>query len=255
MLPKRPLNGVNILFLLRNKIAKDWATLCRGFGLDPKKPEHETLLPDLREKLEDLRQLGLIEFDVDPNAPEKILGEIRTSEHWTDIHRALGGQRLVDLAALNSAALVVKPYFRRPERPAKVPDLFVLMPFRNDLKPVYDDHITKVARNLGLTVARADDFFAAHEIMSDIWAAICAARAVVADCTEQNANVFYEIGLAHAVGKPVVLITQNVDDVPFDLRPIRFIQYEYTPRGMLEFEQSLAETLKETLGLEVKKGS
>jgi hypothetical protein len=43
------------------------------------------------------------------------------------------------------------------------------------------------------------------------------------------------------------LLAQNVDDVPFDLRNIRFIQYEYTPRGMREFEQRLAATLKETL--------
>jgi len=67
---------------------------------------------------------------------------------------------------------------------------------------------------------------------------------VIADCTGRNPNVFYEIGLAHASGKPVILITQNSDDVPFDIRHLRYIQYDYTPRGMRVFEKRLVDTLK-----------
>jgi hypothetical protein len=50
--------------------------------------------------------------------------------------------------------------------------------------------------------------------------------------------------MAHTVGKPVILITQNEDDVPFDLRHIRYITYEYTPSGMTAFESALAKTLQ-----------
>jgi hypothetical protein len=85
--------------------------------------------------------------------------------------------------------------------------------------------------------------------MEDIWDAINAARAIIADCTGRNPNVFYEIGLAHAVGKPVVLITQKGEDVPFDLKAIRYIEYEYSPRGMKTFEDSLTKTLIEELKL------
>jgi len=53
-----------------------------------------------------------------------------------------------------------------------------------------------------------------------------------------------------AIGKPVILITQNNEDVPFDVRHMRYIQYSYTPRGMLEFEKRLAETIKTVLQLE-----
>jgi hypothetical protein len=54
-----------------------------------------------------------------------------------------------------------------------------------------------------------------------------AATPVIAtELTSKNANVFYELGLAHAYQKPVVLVSSNTDDVPFDLRHIRVILYD-----------------------------
>ena len=80
--------------------------------------------------------------------------------------------------------------------------------------------------------------------MADIWSAIKAAKIIIADCTGRNPNVFYEIGLAHAIGKKVVLITQSMDDIPFDLRQLRTIVYEYSPRGMKSFEDTLKRTIE-----------
>jgi hypothetical protein len=79
--------------------------------------------------------------------------------------------------------------------------------------------------------------------MGDVWSAINAAKVIVADCTGRNPNVMYEIGLAHAIGRHTILISQSIDDVPFDLRHLRVIVYDYTPRGMREFEMKLAETI------------
>jgi hypothetical protein len=121
------------------------------------------------------------------------------------------------------------------------------MSFKPKFSPIYEDHIRNVARRLNLTAKRADDFFGAHHIMGDVWEAINSARFVVADCTERNANVFYEIGMAHTVGKTVILITQEAKDVPFDLQAIRYIRYEYTPPGMKKFERMLALTLEAEL--------
>lgn len=61
--------------------------------------------------------------------------------------------------------------------------------------------------------------------MADIWKMIQEAKVLVAELTEKNANVFYELGLAHALGKPVVLIADNLGDVPFDLQSLRVIIY------------------------------
>lgn len=127
---------------------------------------------------------------------------------------------------------------------------FVLMPFRKELAPIYEDHIKKVVKKLKLDTKRADDFFNTSEIIEDIWESICTARLIIADLTDKNPNVFYEVGIAHTLGKNVVLITQSIDDVPFDLRHLRHIQYEYTPRGMQVLERRLSETIKNVLELE-----
>jgi len=67
---------------------------------------------------------------------------------------------------------------------------------------------------------------------------------MVADLTGRNPNVFYEIGLAHALGKDVIIITQTMNDVPFDLKALRCIVYDFTPRGMKQLEASLVKTIK-----------
>ena len=117
------------------------------------------------------------------------------------------------------------------------------MPFAAEFRPVYDDHLKAVATRLGVSIERADDFFAAGSVVLDVWNAIAHARLLIADCTGRNPNVFYELGVAHTLGKPVVLIAQNVDDMPFDVRHMRTIAYEFTPRGMQSFETVLEKTL------------
>jgi hypothetical protein len=128
------------------------------------------------------------------------------------------------------------------------------MHFKPELTSVYKNHIIDVAGNLGLSVSRADELLTTQAVMSDVWASICAARAVIADCTGRNPNVFYEIGIAHVIGKPVILITQNESDIPFDISHLRYIVYEYTPEGMKHFERRLAKLLMAELGVLVKQG-
>ena len=59
--------------------------------------------------------------------------------------------------------------------------------------------------------------------------------------------MFYEMGMAHVLGKPVVLVSQNARDIPFDIRSIRHILYEYTPRGMTSFKETLKEALRASI--------
>ncbi|MCR4320346.1 MAG: hypothetical protein NUV74_08460 [Candidatus Brocadiaceae bacterium] len=120
---------------------------------------------------------------------------------------------------------------------------FVLMPFKDSLRAVFDDHIVKVCNELGITVTRADQIFSAEPLMEDVRDAVLTARYIVADLTDSNPNVFYELGICHALGKKVILVTQSAE-VPFDVRHIRHIRYEYTPRGMQTFETALRETLQ-----------
>jgi hypothetical protein len=241
----RKIDGANILFALREEIANDLESLCQEFGATGRPGDTQTL--HLLDKLIHLRELGLIDFKGDANRVNDVQGSVTITDRWTRIHKTLGGQNLADIVELGSGGMVINPIWGNPRKSQQASDLFVLMPFNEDLKPVYSTHMRKVAKELGLSIRRADDLFTAHSVMSDVWEGICGAHALIADCTGRNPNVFYEIGLAHVVGKPLVLITQKSEDVPFDLAQFRYIQYNYTPPGMRVFEQRLRETLKEAL--------
>lgn len=116
---------------------------------------------------------------------------------------------------------------------------FVLMPFADVLRPIYDDHIKPVVEQFDLVCRRADDIVSVDIVARDIWSNVCQARLIVAELTTQNANVMYDVGLAHAANKAVILITQSMAFVPFDLQHVRCIVYEYTPRGVRDLEERL----------------
>lgn len=128
----------------------------------------------------------------------------------------------------------------------RVAQCFVLMPFKESLLPIYDDHIVPVVNRLGLTCLRADRIFSNRPIMDDVLDSVHRARLVIADLTQANPNVFYEMGICHALGKDVILMTQDAD-VPFDVRHIRHIRYEFTPRGMKRFEDQLDASIRTIL--------
>lgn len=75
--------------------------------------------------------------------------------------------------------------------------------------------------------ALVDSFsFPKEKIIDQVWRGISAAKVLVAELTGRHPNVFYELGLAHALEKPVVLVSSNEEDVPFDLQHIRVIYYD-----------------------------
>jgi hypothetical protein len=106
---------------------------------------------------------------------------------------------------------------------------FVVMPFAPPIGGYYEKIFDPAIRKAGLKPVRADaEIFGTGKIMDQIWTGINAAKVLVAELTTRNANVFYELGLAHALRKPVVLVAGNESDVPFDLRHIRVIYYDMT---------------------------
>lgn len=121
---------------------------------------------------------------------------------------------------------------------------FVLMPFSNAMDPIYLDHIKPSVESEGVNCQRGDEIVGTNIITFDIWEKINRARFIIADLTGKNPNVFYEVGLAHALGKEVILITQTMDDVPFDLKSIRCVVYSFTPRGMKELESALIKIIQ-----------
>jgi len=104
---------------------------------------------------------------------------------------------------------------------------FVLMPFCDPYDRYYPAVYKPGLEAAGYIVKRGDDLSLPQPIIRDIQGSIVDADLILSDLSGRNPNVFYELGLAHAIGKPVILVCDKIDDVPFDLRHIRVITYDY----------------------------
>ena len=85
-------------------------------------------------------------------------------------------------------------------------------------------------------------------IIQDVVALIDRSRIVVCDCSGRNPNVFYEAGIAHTLGREVILITQSEHDIPFDLRHLRYIRYLNNAEGRALLAQALQNRMQTILG-------
>jgi chaperonin GroEL len=103
---------------------------------------------------------------------------------------------------------------------------FVLMPFKPPFDSYYEGILKPAAKMAGLEARRADEIYGTGPIIQDIWKQIWGAAVVIADVTGKNPNVNYELGICHTLGVPTVIITQSFDDVPFDYRHRRCIEYD-----------------------------
>lgn len=115
----------------------------------------------------------------------------------------------------------------------------VLMPFSRQLRPAYDAYRRASAR-VNIRCYRVDDISRPGLITADIIAAIAQADIIVADLTSKNANVYYELGVAQAVGKDVILTCRKPKRLPFDIAHDRVIFYDDTKPGLRQLTRSVA---------------
>ncbi len=138
----------------------------------------------------------------------------------------------------------INPIFQGRDFMLNSNSVFVLCPFEEPFNTIFNDHIKPTVEQIeGLRCSRADDIYDNLPIIEDIWREVNEAGIIISELTGRNPNVFYETGIAHTVGKEVILITQDIADVPFDLRHLRCIVYDYTPRGVQLLESNLNSTI------------
>lgn len=106
--------------------------------------------------------------------------------------------------------------------------IFVLMPFNESVSP--QNLFFNVLESLpGWNVFRADSDLSKPEIWCKICANIQSSRAVIADLSGSNPNVFLELGLTWGLGRPFVLLTQDHHNLPFDTKSFHVIEYSRNP--------------------------
>lgn len=123
----------------------------------------------------------------------------------------------------------------------------IMMPFGAEFNSVYAVLQQSIGA-VGMESVRADDIWEHHTIIQDIVNIIARAKIVICDCSGKNPNVFYEAGVAHAIGKEVILLTQSEHDIPFDLRHIRYIKYLPNTEGLGDLSTSLQSRLRSIRG-------
>ena len=143
-----------------------------------------------------------------------------------------------------------KDYFETHQISTKKGQCFVIMPFDEKLTDVFRTIRAAVESDeLNFTCLRAKDLTGGGYILDDILKGIEESEIVIADLTGNNPNVFYELGIAHTRKEveKVILLTQDMAAVPFDLRPFRCIVYEQSNSGEEELRKELVQALKDVL--------
>lgn len=155
-------------------------------------------------------------------------------------------KELAEQAVKYNEALRLHPgelVFGRPSATSQFQsDIFMVMPFAPEFGGIYTNIIRPLAASLGLTITRGDEFQSSRgSIIEEVWTALNACRFVIAEITGGNDNVFYELGIAHTLNKPAILITQAAqpEQVPFDIRHLRYIHYDNTAEGGMKLSEDL----------------
>ena len=121
-----------------------------------------------------------------------------------------------------------------------------MLQFSAPYNELFAEVIRPVTKELGLTCIRADESFGPGVIIQDIERQILEAQIVIADITPANSNVYYEVGYAHALQKPTILIAEKTTDLPF-VSPFRILFYENSIAGKTKVEEGLRNHLKAIL--------
>jgi hypothetical protein len=130
----------------------------------------------------------------------------------------------------------------------ETPTAFVVMQFSTPFNELYEEVIRPVCREFGIQAIRADDTYGPGLIIADVVRQIEESKLIIADISPINANVYYEVGYAHARSKPTILIAdRKVEKLPFDVSPFRTLFYDNTIDGKGRVEEGLRRHLRAVL--------
>jgi hypothetical protein len=120
------------------------------------------------------------------------------------------------------------------------PKAFVIMQFGDSYDSIYNDLIKPIVEESGFECIRGDEQQTANQILQDITNTIKESSLIIADITPDNPNVYYELGYAHAVNKPTILLCDSSrKKLPFDVSGFRTLFYDNSISGKGKIERNL----------------
>ncbi|MFS8980900.1 hypothetical protein PO002_41995 [Cupriavidus necator] len=190
---------------------------------------------------------------------EVLTSQLLSTEHrWKEVnHLLLSGQgvsnpqgEFPEILPPNNSVFLVPNSLRKmgvkQERVAVDSKLvFVLTPFENEYSEDFEA-IKDTCVNVGLKCVRGDEKQASGDILVHILGLIAQAGFVIANISSRNANVYYELGIAHALGKPAILVSRDKAALGFDLQSQRVVLYKNTNDLSNQLKDMLLRTVLHT---------
>jgi hypothetical protein len=149
-------------------------------------------------------------------------------------------------------SMLVHPIFKAKDLTVDRNMCFCVLPFNKDRLEIFDEIIKPtLEKEFGINVIRSGNIFEPNlNIMESIWTYINQAGFIIADLSDRNPNVFYELGICHTLGKPVITLLDEEsykDDyegkLPFDISSLNTIFYKNSGAG----PQKLVEEIKKNV--------
>lgn len=165
----------------------------------------------------------------------------------TGLPAAPNQPRQIGVFAVSEAQIQVSNFSANIERPMA----FIVMQFSSPYNEVYSDVIKKLCEESRIDAVRADEIYGPGIIIKDVVDRIAKSQIVIADISPTNPNVYFEVGYALALGKPIILLAQRRGPeapLPFDLSAFRVLFYDDSIGGKLKLETGLRKHLKQILG-------
>lgn len=181
---------------------------------------------------------------------ERIATELDIADfEFNRTHWAIKSQDLFRVLLRHASPKRKQPKVFTLNDPEQIESVLVsaMMPFSSQFDQVYTA-LKQVSEQYGLRCRRADDIWESPAVMQDVVSLIDKSRLVICDCTGRNPNVFYEAGIAHTLGREVILITQAESDIPFDLRHLRYVSYLNNGEGLQDLKSKLEQRISALVG-------
>lgn len=124
---------------------------------------------------------------------------------------------------------------------------FMIMPFKpTQTRICYENSIKPICSDLGITICNASEIYSNNVIYDDIVSFIKDADLIIADTTDNNPNVFYELGIAHSIknDKTILITSGDVDELPFDVKHFRVLRFVNDISLINRFNESLRQTIE-----------
>lgn len=191
--------------------------------------ENRAILSEIRESIED--KLAKINMEL-----------VNTQERWIEVNNLLiEGQSLIKINNQKSAEhnIIANNFNVKNINLKKDKQLVLyLTPFSSSEMETYLT-VKSACKELKMECIRGDEENHAGDILRHIVKLIINADIIVANITSRNANVMYELGIAHSAGKNVILISKSIDGAPFDISRNRILMF----RSSVELKSELIKSI------------